>query len=218
MLIDMHIHEKTYSKDSFIGLDEIIDRAIEVGLDGVCITDHDSLGLLGTARHVSRERRFPVFVGAEILTCDGDVLVFGVDRLPEGMMPAQELIEWIGQRGGVTIGAHPYRQNGRGMADRLFSLDRLAGIEALNGSTPAALNQKAHHAARCIRIPAFGSSDAHRLERVGKYATWFPRRISDTEELVSAIKEGNTKPVFYDQGVYREFRYHPVLHPVLHAV
>ena len=37
MFIDMHMHEKTYSKDSFLSLDEIVQIAKEKGLGAVCI-------------------------------------------------------------------------------------------------------------------------------------------------------------------------------------
>lgn len=44
MLIDMHMHEMTFSKDSFLKLDEMVRIAKEKGLDAICITDHDSMG------------------------------------------------------------------------------------------------------------------------------------------------------------------------------
>ena len=48
MLMDLHMHEKRNSADSFISLEEIVFRAREMGLDGICITDHDSMGLVIT--------------------------------------------------------------------------------------------------------------------------------------------------------------------------
>ena len=45
MLVDMHLHESTYSSDSKMTLAEIVSDAKAKGLDGVCITDHDSMGL-----------------------------------------------------------------------------------------------------------------------------------------------------------------------------
>ena len=46
MLIDMHMHEMTFSKDSFLKLDEMVRIAKEKGIDAICITDHDSMGCL----------------------------------------------------------------------------------------------------------------------------------------------------------------------------
>ena len=41
MLIDMHLHERTFSLDSHLSLEQIVTIAKAKGLDGVCITDHD---------------------------------------------------------------------------------------------------------------------------------------------------------------------------------
>ena len=45
MFIDTHMHEMTYSKDSFLKLDQMVSIARQKGLGGICITDHDSMGL-----------------------------------------------------------------------------------------------------------------------------------------------------------------------------
>ena len=63
MFIDLHIHEKTYSKDSFLSLEEIVELAKERGLDAICITDHDSMGLREYAKEFTERTGFPVFVG-----------------------------------------------------------------------------------------------------------------------------------------------------------
>ena len=55
MFIDMHMHEMTCSKDSFLKLDQIVSIAREKGLGAVCITDHDSMGLREYAAEYSRK-------------------------------------------------------------------------------------------------------------------------------------------------------------------
>ena len=45
MFIDLHIHEMSYSKDSYLSLEEIVSIAKQHGLGAVCITDHDCMGL-----------------------------------------------------------------------------------------------------------------------------------------------------------------------------
>ena len=205
MLIDMHVHEKTFSSDSFMGIEEIIARSKVLGLDAVCITDHESNGLRERSEEISRNFRFPVFVGAEILTFDGDVLVFGLDRLPEQKMHASDLVELVKRNGGTAICAHPYRQNGRGMGDVLKQLSGLSGVEAWNGSTPYALNLKACQAAMQKNLCLFGSSDAHDLQQLGKYATEFQGNVRDERDLIEAIREGDVAPVYYAQGSYYRF-------------
>jgi predicted metal-dependent phosphoesterase TrpH len=114
MIIDMHIHEKTFSFDSFIQLEDIVEKSKSMGANGICITDHESNGLTEYAQKVSRDLEYPIFVGAEILTYEGDALVFGIDELPEKQMHSHELSDYVHCRGGVIISAHPYRKNNRG--------------------------------------------------------------------------------------------------------
>ena len=45
MFIDTHMHEMTYSPDSFLKLEEMVRIGKEKGLGALCITDHDSMGL-----------------------------------------------------------------------------------------------------------------------------------------------------------------------------
>ena len=53
MFIDMHMHESTFSKDSFLKLDEMVELAKERGLGAICITDHDDMGLKEYAKEYS---------------------------------------------------------------------------------------------------------------------------------------------------------------------
>ena len=39
------MHEMRYSGDSFLRLENMVEIAKHRGLDGICITDHDSMGL-----------------------------------------------------------------------------------------------------------------------------------------------------------------------------
>ena len=68
MFIDTHMHEMTYSKDSFLKLDQMVGIAREKGLGGICITDHDSMGLKDYAAEYTRKTGFPVFVGIEFFS------------------------------------------------------------------------------------------------------------------------------------------------------
>ena len=66
MLIDIHMHEKTYSGDSHQSLAEIVQAAKERGLDGVCITDHESNQIWDEAHRYAKEVGFPIFVSAHL--------------------------------------------------------------------------------------------------------------------------------------------------------
>ena len=81
MLVDMHLHECTYSTDSFLHLEEIVSIARQKGLDAICITDHDSMGLRERAEAYSREIGYSIFVGVEFFSLWGDITAWGIDGL-----------------------------------------------------------------------------------------------------------------------------------------
>ncbi|WP_028829697.1 PHP-associated domain-containing protein [Proteocatella sphenisci] len=195
MLIDMHVHEMRNSSDSFMSLEEIVEKAKNIGLDGVCITDHESMGLREYADMYSKKTGFPIFVGAEYLTEEGDILVFGINKLPEKeKLPAQEFIDYVKSEGGVCIAAHPFRNNNRGLGENLKTLKGLSGIEVLNGSTSSEANDIAMRYCTQLGLAPFGASDAHSVMQIGKYATRFFEKISTVSELAEAIKNGRCMP------------------------
>lgn len=199
MKIDLHIHENTYSKDSQLSLEHIVFEARRRGLDAIAITDHDVMGHRHQARFLSARYQMPIFVGVEVNTTLGDLLVFGVDALPE--MPCgqrlepQALIDYVNGQGGAVIAAHPFRDNGRGLGDALRHLKGLTAIEGYNGRTGAKDNQRAAELAQTLGIPITGGSDAHSPGEVGGFATWFHRRIETEKDLIQALKLGFCQPV-----------------------
>ena len=71
MFIDMHMHESTFSKDSFLKLDEMVELAKERGLGAICITDHDDMGLKVVRKRIFGKNRFSDFVGMNFFLCRG---------------------------------------------------------------------------------------------------------------------------------------------------
>lgn len=206
MIIDIHIHERTFSGDSKIGLEEIVEEAQRKGLDGICITDHDHNGIAEKAFAYREKLGFPIIVGAEILTFEGDILVFGLDELPNQKMHADELLRLVGNQGGVGIGAHPYRDNNRGLGDYIKTLSGLSGYEVLNGRTEPHNNRRAYEIFQQFDITGFGGSDAHRLEEVGICATHFEHKIRHETDFIEAVKSKRCQPMFYENGVYQSVK------------
>lgn len=205
MLIDTHIHESKYSLDSEISLQDIVKRAKEIGLDGVCITDHESNEIMEEAHALSKKTGFLILVGAEILTFEGDVLVFGLSELPKEKIHAKELLALVNEHNGVAISAHPYRNNNRGFGDYIREASQLGlhGVESFNGSTEPYQNLYAYSLATEVNLPCIGSSDAHVIENIGKYATVFPNNIKNEFDLISAIKKGNVCPAIRQADGYK---------------
>jgi len=196
MLIDVHVHTGAHSSCSNIVLEEAVLRSKEIGLDGICITDHESNAILTEAQRLSNKHGFLIIVGAELLTYEGDLLVFGLKELPAQKMHAQELIDLVTKQNGVCISAHPYRDNCRGMGDLIGEISGLSAVETFNGNTGWADNYQAFLLSQQLGLPCMGGSDAHRLEQVGRYATLFAENISNEREFIQAVKEGRMSPVF----------------------
>ncbi|MEF9950958.1 MAG: PHP domain-containing protein [Clostridium sp.] len=200
MIIDTHIHESKYSSDSFMTLEEVVEKAIEIGLDGICITDHESMGIKEEARLLSEKKNFPIIVGAEFLTYQGDVLVFGLNKLPSEKIHLDELLELVDKSKGVAIAAHPYRKNNRGLEDNINMAENLHGVECLNGSTPKDLNKIAYD--NCIKrgLAPLGGSDSHITKKVGCFATEFLIDVNSLEDFIYAVKNKLTRPVMYTES------------------
>ena len=202
MLIDLHIHEKQFSKDSFLALEEIVKIAKEKGLDAICITDHDSMGLREYAAEYTKKTGFPIFVGIEFYSLQGDILAFGIDSYPDERVSAQEFIDYVHEQGGVVIAAHPFRHNRRGLEDNLATLKGVDAIEILNGSTMPDATMMAVQYAKKYGFATTGGSDCHYPHKVGTCATYFEDPIRTMEELVAAIKNHKCKPVFHQDFSY----------------
>lgn len=202
MLIDVHMHEMTYSKDSFLKLDEMVTIAKEKGLDAICITDHDSMGLKEYAKEYTEKTGFPVFVGIEYFSLQGDIVAFGIDEYPKERIPAQDFIDLVKAQGGVCFAAHPFRNNKRGLEENLLTVEGLDGLEVLNGSTSEEACKKAAEYAEKLHLFTLGASDCHIKAKVGVCATWFPEEVHTLEEFVAAFKKGEMKPVYYENGEY----------------
>ena len=132
MLVDMHLHECTYSTDSFLRLEEIVSIARERGLDAICITDHDSMGLRKRAEAYSREIGFPIFVGVEFFSLWGDITAWGIDDIPGQRIDAQDFIDLVREKDGFCVSCHPFRNNNRGLREHLRDVRGLDGVEVLN--------------------------------------------------------------------------------------
>ena len=195
MLIDIHVHTKDYSPCSSIDPESAVSKALDIGLDGICITDHNSMGMREEAAKLAKESGLFIYVGFEVLTYEGDILVFGIDEVPTQEMHAAELIDYVKRKNGATIAAHPFRNNGRSLGEEIKRLKGLAGIETFNGNTALSDNRRSYALSSAHKMPAFGGSDAHRTEQIGVYATKFPCFDRSESAFIKAIKSGSVYPV-----------------------
>ena len=202
MKVDLHLHDNKYSTDSHISIEEIVREAKRKGLDGIALTNHENPDVVKEIDELVEKYDFVIFPGVEYLTKDGDIVAFGIDKLPEEQMSAQEFIEYVDKFGGTCTAAHPYRTNNRGLEDKLYTVKGLTAIEGYNGSTSDYHNGLAVKAGKELGIQVIGSSDAHVVEKVGVYATLLPYKVKNVKELIEALKTNRCKPLKYVNDNY----------------
>ena len=211
-LIDLHTHTTHSSPCSHMNAEELIEAAIEAGLDGVAVTEHSAIEGAEVAQEIARRKYgFAVFRGVEAhATILGDVLVFGCYRDFEPGITSLALRQLVQSSGGLLIPAHPFRHWDRcalwfHLQEHNLPLDRrladrdllrgLTAVETVNGGCKPEENEQAAELARILGVPGIGGSDAHRTEQVGRAATWFPSDITTDADLVAALKAGGYRPV-----------------------
>jgi predicted metal-dependent phosphoesterase TrpH len=182
----------------------MIEWALEIGLDGVCVTEHEEIEGAEVARGLGLKFGLPVFRGIEIYTELGDMLVYGLYRdAPAWKTPFEELLATCRKTGAVVIPAHPCRVAGE--LERLYGWERaeymlrnVAAIETHNGGCSPEGNRAALELGTRYGLPGIGGSDAHHLFQIGRCLTVFDDGITTEEELIGALKAGRCRGVCPD--------------------
>jgi len=206
-VIDLHVHTSPASPCSSAPVDAVIQEAKRIGLDGVCLTDHNHVWPCDQVEALRQKHGFLVLRGNEIITDQGDMLVFGLYRDVKGVIKLTDLRQEVLQAGAFIIAAHPFRgfltfnigQLGltpeKAMQRPLFqSVDAL---ETMNGRVTGDENAFASKVAAGLGLPATGGSDAHTVAEVGRYATRFSASIRSEEDLLAALKSGDFSPLAF---------------------
>lgn len=152
-----------------MSLEVLIRTAQRRGLDVLAITDHDNID---GALEMARIAPFPVIVGEEIGTADGEIIgLFLHEAIPSGMSP-QETVEAIRTQGGIIYLPHPLDQLRRGSLTRRALREivhQVDAVEIFNARvTFPGDNAKAAHLAKAHGLPGGGGSDAHSPFEIGR--------------------------------------------------
>src|SRR5674476_946985 len=131
MRLDLHVHSE-YSPDSHSSIEAILKQAQEVGLDGIAITDHNSVLSFSVASKLAEELGLDLIIvpGAEISTREGHLIALGTTNLLPSGIPANEVIEHVHDNGGIVVAPHPYAFFRKGI--RNLQDIRLDAVETFN--------------------------------------------------------------------------------------
>lgn len=162
MMIDMHVHSK-YSKDSLLEPAKIIKVAEKRGLDGIAVTDHNTIKGGVEAIKANTNKDFKIICGSEIKTEYGDIIGLYINEEIKSRQ-FKEVTDEIKRQGGLVILAHPFR---KGVIFPQQHLDRIDVVEVFNSRSNRTDNIKALELAKKYNKPLSAGSDAHLSFEVG---------------------------------------------------
>ncbi|TNE51519.1 MAG: PHP domain-containing protein [Deltaproteobacteria bacterium] len=218
MLIDLHV-QSHYSRKGKLDPDDIVRRAKDIGLNGICLTEDQPIDKHDELQALAKDHDFPVFVGRTVFTEKGHLLFIPRDTehvTKHGVFPHNvdddtplaydKVAERAQELGGVLVAAHPYKlQINHPMGDRLFDMEGLTAIEVRNGSCKSLVNDFALEATFHLKLPGVaGSQTCESLNELGTAASLFCQELESQEDLVDAIQAGQVWPAQLQDTV--EFR------------
>lgn len=187
--LDLHVHT-CYSCDATTTLKEVLTQSRKRGLDGVAITDHDTVE---GARKLARSDEIVVIPGVEVSSLQGHILGLNITRpIPLGL-DVRETIRRIHDAGGVAVAAHPSVFYKRMMGRVASNFD---AIEVINASAfPFSLSTYLNRRlASGLDLAQTAGSDAHYVSEIG-FAYTLVDADEEVDEIVQAIKRGATVPL-----------------------
>jgi predicted metal-dependent phosphoesterase TrpH len=196
LLFDFHLHTRRYSADSTLDPKKLIGRAVRAGLDGVVITEHHHIWDPSELEELVADGPAPGFIllsGFEYTSTAGDILIYGL--VPDqcaafvpGKLTPDQAVDRARSLGAACVAAHPTRQ-GLGFDETIFTLP-LQGMEVASCNLTDNEQRLAGKLAHDLSVPATASSDAHRIDDVGRYATLFTGGVRTIAEFSRALKCG----------------------------
>lgn len=166
---DHHIHS-VYSGDSRSTPRDILNRAEEIGLDAIAISDHNTIRGSQIAFKIAREeyKKIIVVPSIEISTDKGHMIGLGVtENIPPGLS-AIETADRIHSNGGLVIIPHPFSFYRHGLFCNIEPNLIVDGVETKNARYIAGRSNKlSKDLAYKNRLATLGGSDSHFLKSIG---------------------------------------------------
>ena len=204
MRLDLHNHTR-YSPDSRVAPADLVRVAREAGLDGVAITDHNSVGGIREAEEAAGTE-FIVIPGLEISTNSGHVLAYGVREVVPRDLSVTETVRRVEALGGVAVAAHPYRF-WSGLGEAALSEASFVAYETCNARTLRRGNERARALALARKAGQTGGSDSHFLDEVGRAITTLDSGIVRPEDVVELLEARKTSAEGRSRGASATVRY-----------
>jgi hypothetical protein len=200
--LDLHIHSQ-YSGDGVGSPKEIIKSVRKKGLNGLAITDHNTVeGGLGALKVAPKD--FIIIPGIEISSADGHIIALNVkENIPRDLSTV-ETVDKIIELGGIPIIPHLFRSmSGIKPVNLKKVIDKISAIEVYNACSTAQTNLKTANTAKKFNLGGTGGSDSHIPKFAGNAYTTIDTTDIKLESIINEIEkkktwgQGNPLPLEY---------------------
>jgi len=194
MKCDFHIHS-SYSFDSNASPKEIVDKAIQEGIDCIAITDHGEIEGAFEAIEYAKGKPILIIPGIEIKSKEGDILGLNIKEKIPDKLSAKETIQKIKEQGGFVVIPHPFGLFCKFKGNLKELIKEIDALEVLNASVFGRGNEIAQKFAKENNLPFTVGSDSHSLSLIGKCYLEIPGENLSIGEVLEKIKnqEGKIK-------------------------
>ncbi len=213
-IFDLHNHTKK-SLPEILPYDykQAIRQAKLLGLNGIAITEHNTLRGLREALEEADRQGIILVPGAEIsdISFSGifptshHILALGIDPGKVNRVPvlrtAKDIIGWIHDSDGVALGVHA-KPESTFMSMSYKQLEEIAslldGMEVINGGDLLKWglmeNTRMKELAVEYGLAQTGGSDSHSLNTIGVVATKVFGNCGKWQDVITAIRENRVEP------------------------
>ena len=174
--------------------DQMVRAAIEHGLDAIVFTDHNRLVPPARIEELNREfAPFKIFGGIEAPVAEEHVVVLGVHEpeIEDTWWEYPDLYDFVKQRDGLLIMAHPYRWSGE-LTINLYNYPPDA-VEINSSNMGLCDAQKIEQLIVELGCHRVINSDAHATELVGIFYNELDTTPATEKDLLEIIKSGSFK-------------------------
>lgn len=207
MKMDLHCHTREGSIDALASMEEYVERLVQLGYDGMMITDHNSYkgydNWLVIEKRIQESlepgKSFIVLKGIEYDTHNsGHMLIVLPDNVHSRIFEArglsvEQLQKIVHELGGIIGPAHPYG-NGYYAIMKTHKgkhhpeiMEKFDFVETFNGKTSLFGNNMAGILAKRYNKPGIAGSDSHVPKEMGRVYTIFNEDIRCNNDLIDYI-------------------------------
>ncbi len=186
--VDLHTHTWA-SPDCLTDPRDLVERAREVGLNRLAVTDHNTIEGALAAYALAPDL---IIVGEEIDTeVGGELIAYFVKETVPPHLPPEEAIRRLRSQGAVISISHPldaWRGSAMGEANTLALIHQVDALEVFNARClRPVFNRRAAELAARYGKPGTAGSDAHTLGEIGAGYLELPVFRANPEAFLASL-------------------------------